>query len=581
MFELRHLTYALDACGVPGLPFLVQSCLLIFLCGCIAHCMYSLCFHPLHRVPGPLLARLGFPLYRFMMALNLSYSWELQNLHKHYGSVVRIAQNTVSVIDPVSFQKIYYGHHPLDRSREFLKSAFTIEQLKTPSLVSERDSSAHAAKKRSIARVFGLPYLKGLEKYIDPCVTSLLGAMDKIIDDYRASGPEVSCNSDTRCAPFELSLWMRLFAADAMGELAFGGSFGLIQEGTHDAESNFILPIVNSSWFGLLAGSVPTFAPYIKWTLRKLSRHSPAIVAKRTWEYVDRRYSMLAALSDENAADSLLPKDTRSGIRSDMLMGFIKSSHPVSKNPYGPEDVATITTSMFSAGSETTSVTLSAFFYYILQNPSAYALLQAEVDAAVNEGRLHFPVSYAEGCKLEYLRACSKEAARLIPSVAMELPRVVPAGGIIAEHTSDDNMQTKRFFLPEGTEIGVSAFTYHRSQAVYGEDADEFKPERWLNLVDHEKAHMERNYFSFGGGSRVCLGKNVFLLEMTKLLPALIYHYSFSLLPRSRSSLHRRRGPNGTRSVTEPCWLDAGFAHHITVRLVRQTPLVPLRTRSY
>lgn len=64
-----------------------------------------------------------------------------------------------------------------------------------------------------------------------------------------------------------------------------------------------------------------------------------------------------------------------------------------------------------------------------------------------------------------------KEAMRLHPGVQFPLERVLPAGGdeLCGVH------------LPGGTLVGVNAAVIHRDKSIFGDDADEFRPERWLS----------------------------------------------------------------------------------------------------
>ena len=86
--------------------------------------------------------------------------------------------------------------------------------------------------------------------------------------------------------------------------------------------------------------------------------------------------------------------------------------------------------------------------------------------------------------------------------------RVAPAGGkVIDGH-----------FIPEGTEITSNAYVVQRSRELYGQDAEEFKPERWMES-EKKNFEFEAAQFTFGVGPRVCLGKDVAIMELYKLLP--------------------------------------------------------------
>lgn len=144
------------------------------------------------------------------------------------------------------------------------------------------------------------------------------------------------------------------------------------------------------------------------------------------------------------------------------------------------------TTALFTGGSDTTATELNAFFYFVLSDERVYAKVKAEVDEAFDSGLLSFPVRYALATKLEYLQACLKEAMRLLPSTSIILPRRVPKGGMVASG----------HFLPEGTSVGMSTFCFQRAKAAYGEDAEFFRPERWIGIGVEERAAMEKNFLT-------------------------------------------------------------------------------------
>jgi cytochrome P450 len=61
----------------------------------------------------------------------------------------------------------------------------------------------------------------------------------------------------------------------------------------------------------------------------------------------------------------------------------------------------------------------------------------------------------------------------------------------------------------------------HRNRSIYGEDVDEFRPERWLTGDEDQKSAMERAFIGFGAGSRVCLGRHIATLGI-KVIPTLV-----------------------------------------------------------
>ena len=97
--------------------------------------------------------------------------------------------------------------------------------------------------------------------------------------------------------------------------------------------------------------------------------------------------------------------------------------------------------------------------------------------------------------KLPYLKACVKEGMRVHPSVGFPLPREVPEGG----------RDIAGKYFPAGCKVGINAAVLHYDKDVFGADADEYSPDRWMG----DTANMDHYMMHFGAGKRSCLGKNV------------------------------------------------------------------------
>jgi cytochrome P450 len=131
----------------------------------------------------------------------------------------------------------------------------------------------------------------------------------------------------------------------------------------------------------------------------------------------------------------------------------------------------------------------------------------AEITLAEEQGRLSHPVQYTEAQTLPYFQAIIKEAMRVYPPVSVPLPRVIPPS----------SAEVLGFLLPGGTTIHLPQWAQLRRKDVYGEDADLFRPERWLE--DEEKTkYWEKIDTSFGAGYCQCLGKNIAMMEINKAM---------------------------------------------------------------
>ncbi|KAK0538752.1 hypothetical protein OC835_001343 [Tilletia horrida] len=187
--------------------------------------------------------------------------------------------------------------------------------------------------------------------------------------------------------------------------------------------------------------------------------------------------------------------------------------------------VAQINAFLF-AGHETTSSALSWLIYALVSDPS----FQTRLFHAIQ----HLDLESAAAHPL--VEAGVKEGLRLFPP-ARVLRRVAApgAGGDVILPLAQAVPGTggrKWLVVPRGQNIVIGLAALNRSKEIWGEDADEFKPERWLNVPDsHTDAHLPFDLASFGFGPKTCIGARFALLELKTLTACLVQHFRFSIAP--------------------------------------------------
>lgn len=163
--------------------------------------------------------------------------------------------------------------------------------------------------------------------------------------------------------------------------------------------------------------------------------------------------------------------------KKDVSHPYYAEFYQASDFPLETRDKLTLCLSLLDvgifAGSDTTAIAMRSIVDNLLRHPEAKAKLRAELDKAVEEGQLDWPVRYAQASKLPFFTACVKEGMRLHPSVGLHLPRIVPAGGC----------QIAGQYFPAGSCVGVNPTVLHRNEAIFGEKPNEFRPERWLDAA--------------------------------------------------------------------------------------------------
>ncbi|KAG0319750.1 hypothetical protein BGZ99_004942 [Dissophora globulifera] len=189
------------------------------------------------------------------------------------------------------------------------------------------------------------------------------------------------------------------------------------------------------------------------------------------------------------------------------------------------------------AGRDTTAQALTWQFYSLMTNPRVMSNLVREIDTVLR-GSMNYSYEMMMH-ELPYLKAVFHETLRLYPPVPKNVKMVV-----------DDDVLPGGIHVYKGDVIGISSWCLGRSKDVWGEDAEQFVPERWLvspteptsdssngndkaNVSPFGKFKAESPYkfTSFNAGPRLCLGQTFATLEALVTTTMLLQTYQFKLVP--------------------------------------------------
>ncbi|KAG0297640.1 hypothetical protein BGZ96_005517 [Linnemannia gamsii] len=187
------------------------------------------------------------------------------------------------------------------------------------------------------------------------------------------------------------------------------------------------------------------------------------------------------------------------------------------------------------AGRDTTAQGLSWQFYLLMTHPRVMKNLVREVDTVLQGSYTYTYETMMH--ELPYLKAVFHETLRLYPPVPKNVKMAV-----------EDDVLPGGIQVYRGDVIGISSYCLGRNKAVWGEDAEQFVPERWLvdygslpdastemkaNASPFGKFKMESPYkfTSFNAGPRLCLGQTFATLEALVTSCMLLQRYEFKLVP--------------------------------------------------
>lgn len=234
--------------------------------------------------------------------------------------------------------------------------------------------------------------------------------------------------------------------------------------------------------------------------------------------------------------------------KADLLSRFILLGEDPEQN-FTDKTLRDIILNFIIAGRDTTAATLSWFFYLLGNHPRVADKIYDELhalddDANVNKSQslnqemseYATQLTYDVLLKLQYLHAAITETIRLYPAVPQD-PK-----GILADDVLPDGTVLKK-----GGLITYVPYSQGRMKDIWGEDAEDFRPERWIK--DGVFTPLSPFKFSaFQAGPRICLGKDSAYLQMKMASALLCRFFKFELAPghpvkyRTMATLSMQRG---------------------------------------
>ncbi|KAF2100311.1 cytochrome P450 [Rhizodiscina lignyota] len=463
---------------------LISYWLLLPISFLLLRALYRKYLHPLRKVPGPFLASTT-NLYRLAIFLRGRQHYEYHELHKKYGPLARLGPNTVILNDPAHFSD-YFGWDKSPFWRAFRGRLTDLDHGQIANI------KEHAVVKRRVMGGYSMSNIIKSEGKVDSHITELMQQFS------------------ARCGTvFDMAPWTQWAAFDIAMDMAFSNPIGFVKAG-HDVNG------LIDSLHELLTGTgiialFPKFVTFMQqpWLFpliapRPTDKKGPGALYGLAWSQVNKRFDAQDEEKHEDILQWIIEREDREGQR-------------LSKGVLENESVAPVL-----AGSDTSATVLRAIILYVATNPRVLNKLHEEIDRADAAGLLSTPPKYEEIRQhVPYIAPIMREALRMYTVVGSPMPREVPKGGA----------SINGYFLPGGTEVSICHYAIGRNTAIFGEDADRFRPERWTEEVDPATRRLrETGDVFFSNGTMMCTGRNVATLEIWKIATQLFRQFDIEVV---------------------------------------------------
>ncbi|KAI1177038.1 cytochrome P450 [Nemania sp. FL0916] len=443
--------------------------------------IYRLYFHPLAGFPGPKLAAATF-WYEFYYQcwLEGQYIFKTEELVKKYGPIIRVNPDELFIHDPDFYSELYVTESTR-RTNHYDNFAQGIGFDGCHLLTVDHD--LHRARRKPLEPFFSRMGVSRLQSMLAETALHL----ETRLREYAGTGEIV-----------RLDHAFTAYTGDIIGRMCLetndpGDRF--LSKGDFSADWAWIMHMI--------IRSVPLFSA-LPWIIRLVNPIPGEVLL---WLY------------PRGQAFATFQNKARSNIRKALAFGgnpmsdkyveslfhhVADSDMPASEK--SEERLAKEAQLLLGGGTVTSARTISCATYYTLTRPKIAKRLAEELRGPMSEWPTRVP-TWADLEKLPFLQAVVKEALRVDFGVMTRLPRISP----------DSPLQYKQYTIPAGVPVGMSSYLMHTDPEVFPKPLD-FEPERWLGTINPK---MNRNFVPFSRGSRMCLGSNLALAEITLLLAVL------------------------------------------------------------
>ncbi|KAI0056554.1 cytochrome P450 [Artomyces pyxidatus] len=485
-----------------------------------------------HRIRQISLWKLPGPPSVSLISGNYSQMYHVgaAQFHKHimdtYGRVIRITgpfwDTQLLISDPMACARILLKDQDIfEEAHWFIESnqhALGIGLLSTL-------GDQHRKQRKLLNPVFSTKQIRSLAPLFHRITHQLCDALQSQV----AGGP----------TEVDMVVWLHRFALELIAQGGMGYTFNSLEP---DAEENEFGKSVKEytptlSNLGVLRILFPLVSAWPKWLRRCCARLVPMPMVHNIIRLTDVMQACTQQILDEKKAllemgDSVFAQQLSEG--KDIISVLMKTNITASVEERLPdEEIRGQMATLILAATDTTSAALSRIMQLLSQRPDVQEKLRKELNlAGMRSGQSD--LDYDVLVSLPYLDAICRETLRLFPPLHF-VHRVTRADVSIplSEPIKASGDPLSSLFIPSGTAVAVNIVGMNRDQSIWGADAAEWKPERWLaplpeSVVEARIPGVYANTLTFLGGERACIGFKFSQLEMKAALAQLIRAFRLS-----------------------------------------------------
>ncbi|KAJ6519125.1 cytochrome P450 [Mycena sanguinolenta] len=451
------------------------------------------------------------------------------DLAQNYGGVVKLhaicGDKHLYVFDPAAMHSILVKNEPIYNMPDAFIAANHL--MFGPCLVST-SGARHRRARKIMNPVFSPSRLK-----------EILPILYKIAHEMSASISERLSSSKT--AELDMLKILGTTALEFIGQAGLGYSFAAAQSDALEGMKQLLFAakrmIVPMQLLPFLLRTTP--AAFRRWMINFVPM-SDLHLARDLVDVMDNNSRQILAKKREAIAKGDAAVMEQVGQGKDIMSLLMRASdNTTQEDKLSEEEFLGQMNVIIFAGTDTTSTAVSR----ALQELAIHPEIQAQLREEVTKAAVHGDLDYDTLCSLPLLEAVCRETLRMYPPAitssrqaqvpfyhALEdavLPLERPMMGL-------DQTPITEIFVPAGTIVHIGIKAANTNCAIWGPDAREWKPARWLTplpqaVMDAQIPGIYTRLMTFIGGPRGCIGFKFAEMSMKVLLAVLIKDFVFVL----------------------------------------------------
>ena len=281
----------------------------------------------------------------------------------------------------------------------------------------DRDPKRHALNRRQYQNTYSMSSLVNYESYVDDCADLLCQRLEEMSAKDGSDG----------AGAVNMGHWLQCYAFDVIGMITYSKRMGFLDFG--EDVGDVMRNLEDHLAYATLVGVYPWLHPII-FNIRNWLAGSRGKGRQFILNFTqDCMAAHQAKPKAQIAEEGLKTRDGDQGGTLDFLSKFMQK-HAENPEVFTSYHALAGCTSNMVAGSDTTSISLSAILYYVLRNPDVLKRLQQEVDEHCPQDKSSPHITFSQSQDMPYLQAVIKEALRMHPATGLPLERIVPEGGV-------------------------------------------------------------------------------------------------------------------------------------------------------